>query len=31
VTSNGYIRTLPHLQIDGGIDGFFISKIYKKF
>ena len=31
VTSNGYIRTLPHLQIDGGIDGFFISKLYKKF
>ena len=31
IEPRGYLRTLPHLQVDGGIDGFFISKLYKKF
>ena len=31
INPRGYLRTLPHLQVDGGIDGFFISKLYKKF
>ena len=31
IKPSGYLRTLPHLQVDGGIDGFFISKLYKKF
>ena len=31
INPRGYLRTLPHLQADGGIDGFFISKLYKKF
>ena len=31
IKPRGYLRTLPHLQVDGGIDGFFISKLYKKF
>ena len=31
INPRGYFRTLPHLQVDGGIDGFFISKLYKKF
>ena len=31
ITKNGFIRTLPHLLSDGGIDGFFISKLHKKF
>ena len=31
INPRGYLRTLPHLQVDGGIDGFFISKMYKKF
>ena len=31
IEPRGYLRTLPHLQVDGGIDGFFISKLFKKF
>ena len=31
INPRGYLRTLPHLQVNGGIDGFFISKLYKKF
>ena len=31
ITKDGFIRTLPHLLSDGGIDGFFISKLHKKF
>ena len=31
IKPRGYLRTLPHLQVDGGIDGFFISKLFKKF
>ena len=31
ITQKGYLSTLPHLQEGGGIDGFFISKLYKKF
>ena len=31
ITKDGFIRTLPHLLNDGGIDGFFISKLHKKF
>lgn len=31
ITSDGFIRTLPHLLNEGGIDGFFISKLHKKF
>ena len=31
ITKDGFIRTLPHLLGDGGIDGFFISKLHKKF
>ena len=30
VTKDGDIQTLPHLIKDGGIDGFFISRLYKK-
>jgi hypothetical protein len=31
ISPKGYLITLPHLQEGGGIDGFFISKLYKKF
>ena len=31
ISPKGYLSTLPHLQEEGGIDGFFISKLYKKF
>jgi 16S rRNA (cytosine967-C5)-methyltransferase len=31
ISPKGYLNTLPHLQEEGGIDGFFISKLYKKF
>ena len=30
VTEDGDIQTLPHLIEDGGIDGFFISRLHKK-
>ena len=30
LTEDGDIQTLPHLIEDGGIDGFFISRLYKK-
>ena len=30
VTKDGDIQTLPHLIKDGGIDGFFISRLHKK-
>ena len=31
ITKEGDIHTLPHLIADGGIDGFFISRLHKKY